>query len=187
MEPTHFDHFARAISSSTSRRALLNRISAAGMLAALTHFGTRPASADARKKHKKHDKKKQPIPALNTYGCLDVGQACRGNHALCCSGICQGKKPKKGKPDRRTCAAHDAGSCTAGQDSCVQGLIPCGTTGLCVQTTGKGDFCGTIGICAVCQKDEDCVATKGPGAACVVCVAACANSTGGTACYAAAD
>jgi hypothetical protein len=172
MDGSHFDALARSIRHTSSRRTILAGLGSL-CVAALGNAGV----AEARKRKKK--------PQPNAYGCLDVGQKCGGSDARCCSGICQGKKPKKGKPDKRVCAAHNVLTCAAGQDSCLQGNQACGTSGLCLQTTGKADYCGNLGICAVCQGDADCEAMKGPGAACVICAAACPG-TGGTACYAAA-
>jgi hypothetical protein len=146
--------------------------------------------AAAKKKRRKRKKKRQNLKPLvfNDYGCIDAGQPCRGDDANCCSGICQGAAPKQGDPDTSRCIGHNALTCQDEQDACLQGFTPCGFggSGQCVQSTGKASFCGAAGMCAVCQKDEDCEAMKGPGAACVVCAAACANSSGGTACYAAA-
>jgi hypothetical protein len=134
-------------------------------------------SADATKKRKK------PRPRLNAFGCVDVGQPCRGNDALCCSGLCGGKKPKHGQKDKRRCIAHNGGACHAEQDSCSPRLFPCGVNGNCVRTTGQASFCGKGGVCEVCTKDEDCVALAyGPGAACII----CANCDAGTSCFEAA-
>jgi hypothetical protein len=172
MDGSRFDTIIRSLSETSSRRTILGGLATLGAVA--LRF---PGATGAKKRKKK--------PQPNAYGCLDVGQKCAGNSALCCSGISQGKKPKKGKPDKRKCAGHNALSCQVGQDSCIEGNKYCGTNGLCLQTTGKAGFCGHLGICADCQKDADCEAMKGPGAACVVCAAACPG-TGGTACYSAA-
>lgn len=179
MDDRRFDTLTRKVQTLQSRRATLGH----GLAAFIAlGFAMNGGDVDARKKSQK---KKRKTPAVNAYGCLDVGRPCGGNSALCCSGNCQGKKPKKGKRDTRICAAHNSLSCTDGQDSCIGGNKYCGTTGICLQTTGQADYCGMMGICANCQKDADCEATRGPGAACVVCAAACPG-TGGSACYAAA-
>lgn len=170
MDGSPFDDFARSWRGTASRRSVL-----AGFAAVAA--ASLPVSGVARKRKQK--------PQPNAYGCLELGQKCGGNHALCCSGSSQGKRPKKGKPDRRRCVGHNALTCQAEQDSCLQGNQTCGTNGLCLHTTGKSSYCGTSGICAVCQRDADCEALRGPGAACVICTAACPG-TGGTACYAAA-
>ena len=49
------------------------------------------------------EKKKNKKPKNNAFGCLNVGQACNGKNDKCCSGICDGKKPKKGKKDKSKC------------------------------------------------------------------------------------
>src|SRR5215207_2969700 len=75
-----------AVTRLPSRRDVLRGLVGLGLgLSALR----RPETADAkkkRKKRKKHKKKRtqsppQPLPppALNAFGCVDVGQACRGN------------------------------------------------------------------------------------------------------------
>ncbi|MGH2617744.1 MAG: hypothetical protein ACRDJC_21155, partial [Thermomicrobiales bacterium] len=56
--------------------------------------------------------KKRKKPRPNEFGCLNVGQTCGGRSERCCSSICQGKKPKKGKKDRSRCVAHNVGGCT---------------------------------------------------------------------------
>lgn len=131
----------------------------------------RPAHITASKKQKKRKK-----PPLNAYGCLNVGQRCRGNSDRCCSGICDGKKPKRGKRDRSRCVAHDIGPCTAEDDKCIN---PPGPTcnpakpfSQCYRTTGAASFCGdsSVGGCIDCRKDADCVEFGfGERSACVVC------------------
>jgi hypothetical protein len=123
-------------------------------------------------------RKTRKKPQLNAFGCLNVGQKCRGNNGLCCSGICQGKKPKQGKKDKSQCVAHDTGECQAEQDSCLaEEEIRCGTAngGACVRTTGKAGFCGGgSGACIACEKDTDCQTLGfGENAACVVCRSQC--------------
>jgi hypothetical protein len=154
-------------------------LAAGGLAAAL--LGIAPGTdTDARKK-----KRKKKKPQVNTFGCLDVGKACSGNDALCCSGVCQGKKPKKGKKDTSRCIAHNALDCQAGANSCAGGTVPCGTAGACVVTTGTASFCSATGDgdCVACQTDADCEASRGPGAACIVCPGNCPDTT--TACFAA--
>lgn len=145
----------------TLRRSLFGAL-AAGLLTPNT------APAKTRRKHRRRGK-----PTPNAFGCLDVGVACRGNSGACCSGICLGKKPKRGKKDTSRCAAHNTGGCVIENDSC--GLenpnIPCGVDGFCVRTTGNADFCANflLGACAACRRDEDCQGALGPGAACMIC------------------
>ena len=177
----------RSLTSVPSRRDVLRGLAAAGLGPGVPWFRQ---TAEARKKNKKKEKK----PKSNAFGCLDVGQACRGKDATCCSGICQGKKPKKGKKDESKCVAHNAGICSADSDSCNSGVaVACNAgdpTCFCVLTTGNAGFCGqftagTDGHCRFCSKDTDCQAEFGAGAACVflgrACTAICA-ATGGTAC-----
>jgi hypothetical protein len=173
MDGSRLDAIARSLGGATTRRTILGGLTALGATTLRL-----PGAAVARKR--KNKQKPQP----NAYGCLDTGQKCGGNSARCCSGICQGKKPKKGKKDKSTCVAHNKFDCPAGANSCLE-LVKCGTNGLCVQTTGKASFCGRTGFCAVCQRDADCEEMMGPGAACTVCAAGCPE-TGGTACYSAA-
>jgi hypothetical protein len=154
---------------------------AAGGFAAALLGVTLGIDTDAKKKKRKKAKK----PQLNAFGCLDVSQACGGSSSKCCSGICQGKKPKKGKKDTSRCVAHNALDCQTGADSCAGGTVPCGTAGACAITTGAASFCSATGdgACVVCQTDADCVASRGPGAACIVCPGNCPDTT--TACFAA--
>jgi hypothetical protein len=170
-----FDAAVRQVATRLSRRGLWG-VATTVALGATTLW--HPAG-DARKRKKA--KKLQ----RNSFGCVDVGNACRGNSANCCSGICQGKKPKQGKTDTSVCVAHNVLECRAGQDACVQGFIPCGTDPdfSCFQTTGKAAFCGGNGGCAECRKDTDCEGEFGPGAACTVCDELCPET--GTACVAA--
>jgi hypothetical protein len=170
MNGARFDRLSRTI---TRRNGL-------GLLAA---FGlANIAAAQASAKKKKTLKK-------NEYGCVNVGGTCRGKDANCCSGICDGKKPKKGKKDKSRCVAHNVLGCQAGQDQCAGNSAPCGSgpMGFCYRTTGNAGYCGEAGGCLDCQTDADCVAHGGfgAGAACVVCQDECAL-TGGTACFAAA-
>ena len=174
MDATRFDRLTRSLSAASSRRDLLRGVAGAALGIGATRF---PDSVDARKKHK--SKK----PPLNQFGCLDVGKACNGNSGNCCSGICDGEKPNKGKPDQSRCVAHNGGDCQADQDLCLGDDSPCGTDAFCHRTTGKAGFCGngTSAACMECQKDTDCEPTHGSGAACVVCAAEC-SSTGNTLC-----
>jgi hypothetical protein len=136
-------------------------------------------------KRKKRKKKKKQKLVFNAFGCVDVGKACRGNNANCCSGICQGTAPKKGKKDTSRCIAHNEGACQAGDDFCQGATVECGAGGFCARTTGNGSFCGKSAPCTECSKDTDCdEAEFGPGVACIVC-AGCGTESG-TACGVAA-
>jgi hypothetical protein len=174
----HFDDLIRSLSA--SRRSLLS----GGLALAAGWLGV--FDATAKNKRKKKSQK-------NAFRCLNVGQKCAGKNGKCCSGICQGKKPKKGKKDRSTCVAHNAGICVAEADSCTVGEVQCKPSNpscLCTLTTGNAGVCaafsgGTAGHCRVCRKDTDCEPEFGPGAACLVMGGACTPlclATGRTAC-----
>src|SRR5687768_14157086 len=106
MDAIRFDSLTRTLTLPGSRRqALAAVLGGLGTLGALT--------GDGKKKNRGKE------PALNALGCVNVGGKCRGKDSLCCSGVCQGKKPKKGKKDRRTCVAHNTGGCTSERDFCV--------------------------------------------------------------------
>jgi hypothetical protein len=175
MDEDRFDTIIRLLTATGSRRAL------AAVLSSLVTFGALPT--DAKKRHKKKKPKK---PKLNAFGCLNVGQPCRGKDAKCCSGICQGKKPKPGERDKSRCVGHDATSCVPGQTSCdgTGRFVPCTTSagqgGDCYTTTGNAAFCSTSTACVSCRTDADCRPFCGPQAACTPC-AGC-DQTGGTAC-----
>lgn len=148
----------------TARRSLLSAL-AAGLLA--------PAAASAKKKRRKRRRSRKPPPP-NAFGCLDVGVACRGDSDACCSGICQGNKPKRGKKDASRCVAHNTGGCQLADNSCGIDVpdVPCGADGLCVRTTGNADFCADVTgpvACAACRRDADCQGAFGAGAACMLC------------------
>jgi len=106
-------------------------------------------------------------PRPNAYCCLNVGQKNCGNGALRCSGICQDRRPRKGKRDKRKCVSHDAQIFQPTDDSYTEPAVLCGK-GLRNCTTGNAGFCGKSDVCGVCSKDADCEAMSGQGAACVV-------------------
>jgi hypothetical protein len=188
MESFRFDDLARRMGKATPRRHLLGGLAgtALGLVAQLP-------VAEAKKKHK-HKGKKAKL-TRNEFGCVDVGGACQGNSANCCSALCDGKKAKKGKKDTSVCVAHDdAGICFADSDTCTVGHnVSCNADNSacdCVLTTGKAGFCGdfTAGapaLCRNCTQDTDCQEEFGAGAACIVvgggCSPICA-ATGRTAC-----
>jgi hypothetical protein len=184
MDATRFDRLTRSLSRTLPRRRAATLLATAG----LGVVAGRPPALDAKKKKKK----KKPLK-LNDFGCVNVGGACRGNDANCCSNICEGKKPKKGEKDKSRCVAHDASTCLTGQtrDECGPGEdenVSCetsgGTEGVCLTTTGNAPFCASnSGDCFPCQKDADCIQFCGTGAACVPC-ALCALAGLQTACFA---
>jgi hypothetical protein len=175
-----FDTLARSFAVSSSRRdAMHGFVTALGIRWTATFF---PGSVAAKNKKRKKPKK-------NEFGCLNVGQQCSGKDSKCCSGICQGKKPKKGKKDKSTCIDHNAGACSLERNFCDAGQISanCGSNGICAKTTGNASFClSSEGIsqelnCRVCSTDRDCEAQGFPlGSACVI-------FTGGTFCLGVSD
>jgi hypothetical protein len=175
-----FDIFARSLAR--SRRSFLG-----GTLAIALGLLEEEA-VDAKRKRKRNRKNRAPLPPFNQFGCLDVGQPCRGDGGNCCSGVCEGARPKPGKRDASRCAAHDASTCLAGnrpQDVCGGAKdVDCVTSignpgGQCYTTTGNAAYCARESYCRACQRDADCQPFCGAAAACVVCDG-CPD--GGTAC-----
>jgi hypothetical protein len=171
MHSSRFDAVTRVLAADSSRRAFGRLVAGLGLLSTQRL----PTSA----------KNKKPKP--NDFGCLDVGQKCQGKDSKCCSGICDGKKPKHGKKDKSRCVGHDESTCSSGQRSVSCGgsqSTPCttsaGTTGRCETTTGNAAYCADIGAreCVACAKDVDCQTLCGPQAACIPCT----NCPNGTAC-----
>ena len=170
MDSRHFDAMVRSLIG--PRRSLLAGI-VGGALAMAGANPRQPAAAGKRK----------PLER-NEYGCVPIGKGCRGNDNVCCSGICEGKKPKKGKRDRSMCLAHDVAGCKPGQQSwsCGTTSYPCTTStgnplGGCQTTTGDAGYCAAILHCLPCRKDADCQSQlNNPLAACIGCVA-CAEGT----------
>jgi hypothetical protein len=115
--------------------------------------------------------KQKPSLKRNEFGCVNVGGKCRGEDRTCCSGYCQGKKPKKGKKDKSRCVAHDTGDCTGTDRVCPSGLCTTsiGHAGGCMTTTGNAPYCADTVTSIPCRKDADCVPSCGPLAACYVC------------------
>lgn len=199
MDHLRFDALTRSLSAHASRRGLVQSLTGSS-LAALVGLAVVVPDVDAKKKRRKKKKKKQPklpAPVFNQFGCLDIGQPCRGVASLCCSGICEGLPPKKGRQDTSTCVAHNTGVCTAETEACELGVeVPCNPNAPrtnCSITTGNAPFCAAIDPdqgarpnCRSCTRDTDCQGEFGPGAACVVlggvCTALCL-ATGRTACF----
>jgi hypothetical protein len=145
MNASRFDTLARSLTDvPSSRRELLWGVAgiAFGTLAVAT--GTTEAGA-----------------AL--VSCVPVGKRCKRS-GQCCSGRCRGPKGKK------TCRAHDVGTCTATQNFCTSAADLCGGGQCgCTRTTGGASFCSKNGSSITCTKDAECVAALNtPGAACVV-------------------
>lgn len=176
MHAARFDRLTRMVSSLSSRRALMRALSAVSAIAAL------PAPDILAAKSVGKTKQKKPKLQRNQYGCVAVGGACRGRDRHCCSGRCQGKKPKRGRADKSHCVAHHAGTiedgsrgCLPGDDSYGPGETLCTTNAgeefaQCWLTTGDAGYCGFGAACIPggCRKDADCLAPCGAGAACVV-------------------
>lgn len=163
MDDVHFDHLTR-------------RLVLGGFAAALgLGIPRRPDGTSARKRRRKLN--------LNEFGCVNVGGKCGGRDSNCCSGLCQGKKPKQGKPDRSRCVAHDEGGCEAGlhPGGCGGSTVLCTTSvgkqGHCMTTTGNAGYCQASGLhCTPCQKDADCRSLCGAAAACVRCPPGCGGT-----------
>jgi hypothetical protein len=160
VETDRFDSLTRIVSTVLSRRTVAGVLSV-GALAL-------PGLTDAKKKHK-HKKKKKV--KFNDFGCVNVGNFCK-NSGQCCSGICQGKKGKK------KCQAHDQSTCQTGQNlgECggsanVTCTSTAGTAGVCLTTTGQGEFCADEAVCFVCATDADCRVLCDTNAACIACPA----------------
>lgn len=167
MDATLFDRLTRSLFSGSSRRGVVLSMGAVLGLGA-THIKD---AAGAKKKKLK----------MNQYGCVDVGKPCRGKDSACCSGICQGKKPKKGQKDKSRCVAHDTRGCSVVHDSCGPGDDFCTASdgyefAKCFHTTGNAGHCSLGAACLPCTRDTDCVDACGQGAACVVCPGACIGS-----------
>jgi hypothetical protein len=182
LDRDRFDTLLRLWATAPSRRQFLD-----GFVVALGVSALIPETAAVRKRKKKKRKTTAPL-VFNTFGCVDVRQPCRGDDANCCSGLCDGKKPKKGKPDKSRCVAHDAQTCQPGQTGVecsgsadVFCTTVTGFSGQCYTTTGNAGFCNSNGNCFPCKKDADCQAYCGPQSACVPCVPECADE-GGTYC-----
>ena len=178
----------RALHDLQPHRPLSRRVVLASLAGILPAWAMPASMATLAKKHKKKKKKnkKRNKPENNDFGCLNVGQHCNGNDDKCCSGVCDGKKPKKGKKDKSRCVAHNVGTCQDAFDVCAGVAVPCSVNDLggCFKTTGNAPFCGVGDTpCTPCKRDSDCVALGfGFGAACVVCNFLCATESGGTIC-----
>ena len=167
MNANHFDHLTRTLRIDASRRGLLRGLIVSTGLAQMN--APDALVAENKRKHKKKLKR-------NQYGCVDVGGTCRGRDKHCCSGRCQGKKPKKGEADKSRCVAHDTGTIESGERGCRVQDAPSNTvcttsageeSGECQWSTGDAGFCGHGYACipGSCRKDADCTAACGSGAA----------------------
>jgi hypothetical protein len=165
VDAERFDSVARSLAITAPRRVAL--VALTGSVLTILKSGVGWQTTDAKRRKGKGKRKKIQ---RNSFGCVDVGKACAGKDANCCSGICHGRKPKKGKKDKSRCVAHNTGSCQPENNACVDPVITnCGAFGVCLRTTGKASFCAGLGICEVCARDSDCDAMTGPGSACIHC------------------
>ena len=178
MDAFRFDRFTRALTTAPSRRVVLHGIVA-------TVLGLAPAPPPSAVQARKRKSK----PRFNAFGCVDVGGKCQGKARHCCSGICQGKKPKRGERDKSRCLAHNESTCRAGQRDTGCGgstTIPCttstGFSAVCDTTTGNAGFCTHGFICMPCLKDAECREVCGPAAACIQCPDCDGPGTSDTAC-----
>jgi hypothetical protein len=204
MDHMHFDALARSFGTASRRN--LGRAIAGGGFAALvgSAFGALDANAKKTRRKKRKRKKKSQTPitpppftlpplVFNQFGCVEVGQPCRGDNTNCCSGICQGSAPAAGQPDPSRCVAHDTGTCK--QD--IEGI--CTTPDLvqvtcnnrtecgCFRTTSGSNYCAEVfcgpgcSQCVSCERDADCIAAGLPAtSACAPvsagrCAGACAT------------
>jgi hypothetical protein len=192
VDQDRFDRLTRSLGATASRRGL-GRALTGGGLAALVGERLAPHSVGAKNKKRRKNRNKPKKLPINEFGCVNVGKPCAGKNGKCCSGLCQGKKPKKGKKDKSKCVAHNAGICIAETDSCTVGEVSCNPSNpscFCTLTTGNAGFCaafsgGPAGHCRVCREDTDCEPEFGVGAACLVMGGACTPlcvATGRTAC-----
>ena len=178
MNRNHTATLMRSLTGAPSRRNILRGLAGAGLGLGAARF---PEIGRAKRKS-------TPKLRRNEFGCVPIGEPCRGSNANCCSGVCQGKKPEKGKKDKSVCVAHDASTCVAGQrdhDICARATnVACttstGDTGQCQTTTGTAPYCARQSYCFRCSRDADCRPFCGEKAACIECVGCTVQ--GGTAC-----
>jgi hypothetical protein len=180
VDAERFDSVARSLAITAPRRVAL--VALTGSVLTILKSGVGWQTTDAKRRKGKGKRKKIQ---RNSFGCVDVGKACAGKDANCCSGICDGRKPKKGKQDKSRCVAHNTGSCQPENDGCEDPAhTSCGTSGVCFRTTGKASFCASIGVCEACASDADCEAMAGPGSACIVCARNSCGTGQTTVCFA---
>ena len=193
MDQVSFNALTRTLCHLPSRREVLRGLASAGLGLGVLWL---PEIAEAKKKRKNKKGKKEPkktsqtqnppgdtppleMPPLvfNQYGCVEVGQPCRGDNTNCCSGICQGAAPAEGQPDDSRCIAHGAGTCSQqGPGVCLSqnpNLLTCNNENcVCWRTTAGSNFCGerfgsALSKESECRRDADCDALGfPPGTAC---------------------
>jgi hypothetical protein len=168
MDSSQFDGLVKRLARpAESRRGFLRGLAASGLGLGAARLPLLVTAQERKPKGRGKDKPRKPKP--NQYGCLEVGDPC-GRSSHCCSGICKGKKGKK------TCRAHDTGTChQTGTGICLSAKpqnISCNNNDgcRCFTTTAGSNVCAELkpGDCADCGKDADCAALGFvPGTVCV--------------------
>jgi hypothetical protein len=185
MEQYPFRVWTQSFGRAPSRRDVLRGLAGAGLgLSALRLSDVAAGKKTKKGKKRKRKKKSQPpitpppftLPPLvfNQFGCVEVGQPCRGDNTNCCSGICQGAAHAAGQPDQSRCIAHGTGTCRQGADNiCTVSdplLSKCNNQPHCVcfTTTAGSNYCAELfngpgyTECASCERDADCHALGFP-------------------------
>ena len=165
MDDTRFDALTKTlVTGAVTRRRALTLVAGTALGGLMARLGLGADAAEAA-------------------ACRRVGERCR-RPANCCSGVCRGPEGKK------TCRAHDVGTCRPELEFCLTDAECNGRNCICLTTTGGALFCGLPGgECTVCERDRDCLRLGFPsGSACVRlnggrCAGACIE-TGGAACFA---
>src|SRR5687767_7465904 len=120
MDQHHFPAWTRSVRSVPSRRDVLRSLAGAGLGLGTLRLSDVTAAKHTKKGKKKRKRKKKSQPPItpppftlpplvfNQFGCVEVGQPCRGDNTNCCTDICQGSAPAPGQPDTSRCVAHNA-------------------------------------------------------------------------------
>lgn len=173
MDGFRFDALVRSLTARLSRRMAMRGLFAVA--------GLDPARAATIVSARKRGTRPQ---RRNAFGCVPVGRPCRGKDGVCCSGMCDGRRPRKGGKDRSRCVGHDGGSCASGQRDAFCGgtTVNCTTSsgftlGTCNTTTGDAGYCAQFLFCEPCRKDADCQPAYGPRSACALCGTGCPTGT----------
>jgi hypothetical protein len=181
-----FNVISRELRRAPSRREVLIALFGVGIGVEALRIPNDAAAKKHRQsshgKSHKHKKSAKLVPETpNQFGCLGVGQLCGGDSSVCCSGVCEGDEPKKGKRDTRSCAAHGTGTCDqAAVGACdapeVNEQLTCNGNPNCVcfLTTAGSNFCvdasvsNSTDFCSNCHTDADCETQGFPrGSACL--------------------
>src|SRR5262245_49417008 len=98
MDSERFDTLARTVGDLLSRRAALRVVRTAVFGAAVKRVEVaQPVLAAKGSKVRAAD----VVQTESLFGCKNVGELCKGNDSVCCSGTCVGKKPKKKKKGKK--------------------------------------------------------------------------------------